>query len=82
MISSDHWKRGPEFLWEDESAWPTNSVVPEVVCEDEEVKNQVKCYVSNLQYDAGGKGRHSMPEADKEQESEDPMIRFVECYSC
>ena len=27
MISSDHWKRGPEFLWQDESAWPTNPAV-------------------------------------------------------
>jgi len=56
--------------------------VPEIACEDEEVKNQVKCCVSNVQYDAGDRGRHSMPIADKEQELEDPMIRFIESYSC
>ena len=39
MISSDRWKRGPEFLWQDDTAWPTNPAVPEIVCEDEEVKN-------------------------------------------
>ena len=62
--------------------WPTNPGVPEAACEDEEVKNQVNCCVSNVQYDAGSKGRHGMPGADKEQESEDPMIRFTESYSC
>ena len=36
MISSD-----PEFLWQDDTAWPTNPAVPEIACEDEEVKNQV-----------------------------------------
>ena len=72
MISSDRWKRGPQFLWQDESAWPTSPAVPEVACEDEEAKNQVKCCVSNVQYDAGGKGRHGMPRAENEQEPEDP----------
>ena len=74
MISSDHWKRGPEFLWQDEFPWPTNPAVPEIACEVEEVKNQVKCYVSNVQYDARGKGRHGMSRADNEQESKHPMI--------
>ena len=50
----------------------------EIACEDEEVKNQVKCCVSSVQYDAEDKGRHSMPREDKEQESEDPMVRFIE----
>ena len=56
--------------------------MPEIACEDEEVKNQVKCCVSNVQDDAGDKGKHGMPRADKEQESEDPMIRCIESYSC
>ena len=82
MISSDRWKRGPEFLWQDDTAWPTNPAVPEIACEDEEVKSQVNCCVSNVQDDAGDKGKHGMPRADKEQESEDPMIRCIESYSC
>ena len=82
MISNHCWKQGPEFLWQDESAWPTNPAVTEIACEDEEVKNPVKCYVSNVQHDAGDRGKHGMPRADKEQESEDPMIRCIESYSC
>ena len=74
MISSDRWKRGPEFHWQDETAWPTNPAVPEIACEDEEVKKQVKCCVSNVQHDAGDRGKHGMPRADKGQESEDPII--------
>ena len=72
MISSYHWKRGPEFLWQDGSAWPTNPAVPEIACEDEELKNQVKCCDSYVQYDAGVKRRQCMLVVDKEQESEDP----------
>ena len=56
--------------------------MPEIACEDEEVKNQVKCCVSNVRYDAGDGGKHGMPIADKEKELEDPMIRFIESYSC
>ena len=48
--------------------------MPEVACEDEEPTNHVKCCISNVQYDAGGKGQHSIPRVDKEQESEDPLI--------
>ena len=50
----------------------------EIACEDEEVKNQVKCCVLSVQYDAGDKRRHSLPRVDKEQESDGPMVRFVE----
>jgi len=82
MISNHRWKRGPEFLWQNESARPTNPAVTEIACEDEEVKNQVKCCLSSVQHDAGDKGGDSMPRADKEQESEDPMVRFIESYSC
>ena len=60
MISNNRWKRGPVFLWQDESAWPTNTAVTEIACEDEEVKNQVKCCVSSVQYDAEDKGGHSI----------------------
>jgi len=62
-------------------SWPTNPAMTEIACEDDEVKNQVKCCISSMQHDAGDKGRHSMPRVDKEQESEDPMVRFIESYS-
>ena len=39
MISSHRWKRGPEFFWQDDTAWSTNPAVPGTACEDEEVKN-------------------------------------------
>ena len=82
MISNNHWKRGPEFPWQDKSAWSTNTAVTEIACEDEEVKNRVKCCVSSVQYDAGDKGRDSIPRLDKEQEPKDPMVQFIESYSC
>ena len=82
MISNNHWKRGPEFPWQDKSAWPTTTAATEVACEDEEVKNQVKCCVSSVQDDARDKGRHSIPRVDNEQESKDPMVRFIVSYSC
>ena len=72
MIFNHRWKQGPEFLWQDESAWPTNPAMKEIACKDEEVSNQ--CCVSSVQHDAGDKGRHSTPRVDKEQESEDPMV--------
>jgi len=49
-IISNRWKRGPEFLWQDESAWPTNPAVTEIAREDEGVKNQVKCCISSVQH--------------------------------
>ena len=52
--------------------------MPEIACEDEEVKNQVKCCVSNVQHDAWDRGKHGTPRADNEQETEDPMIRCIE----
>ena len=82
MISSDRWRRGPEFLWRDESAWPINPALPEIACDDEEVKNQVKCCVADGQCDPRDMGEDGMPGADEERVSEDPMVRFVESYSC
>ena len=78
MISNHHWKRGPEFPWQDKSAWPSNTAVTEIACEDDEVKNQIRCCVSSVQYDAGDNGRHSIPRVYKEQESKAPMVRFIE----
>ena len=82
MIFNRRWKQGPEFLWQDETAWPTNPAVTEIACRDEKAKNQVKSCIFNVQCDAGDKARHGMPRVDKEQESEDPMVQFIESYSC
>ncbi|XP_068728862.1 uncharacterized protein [Montipora capricornis] len=38
MVSSDRWKRGPEFLWQEECTWPTNPAVPEIASDDKELK--------------------------------------------
>ena len=70
------------FNIKEESAWPTNPAVTEIACKDEEVKDQVKCCGSNVQYDAGDMSRQSMPRVDKNQESEDPTVWFIESYSC
>ena len=75
MISSIHWKRGPEFLWQDESAWPTNPAVPEIACEDEEVKNQVRCCVSNVQMTLGILGDTAIQERIKNKNRHDPFHR-------
>lgn len=82
MISCDRWRQGPEFLWQDETAWPTKPAVSEITCEDKEAKNQAKCCVSNVQYDTGDRRKHDTPSSDKEQELGDPMNRFIESYSC
>ena len=83
MISSNRWRQGAEFLWRVVSAWPTNPAeLPQIASDDEEVKNQVKCCVADVQYNAEDMGSHSTPESAKEQEAEDPMVRFLESYSC
>ena len=82
MISSDRWRRGPEFLWQEESAWPTNPVVPEIPHNDEEVKIQAKCCVADVQCDAKVVEEDDAPTADKEEEPKDLMVRFIESYSC
>ena len=82
MVSSDCWKRGPEFLWQEECTWPTNPAVPEIGSDDKELKNQVKCCVADVQYGEADVRTCSMPEDDEECNSEDPIIRFIDSYSC
>lgn len=41
MVSSDRWKRGPEFLWQKECTWPNNPAIPEIASDNKELKNQV-----------------------------------------
>ena len=48
MISSDDWRQGPVFLWQDEPAWPANSSeVPEVACDDQDAKKVGKQHVQS-----------------------------------
>ena len=63
---------GPDFLWQDQTAWPTNPAVPEIACEDEEVKKQVKCCVSNVQHDSGDRGNTVCPEWIKNKNQKTP----------
>ena len=83
MISSDRWRQVPVFLWQDESTWPANSTEgPEVACDDQEVKNQVKCCLADVEYDAREVGNHGTSRADGKQEPTDPVTQFLESYSC
>ena len=52
----------PVIVGGNESAWPTSSTeVPEVACDDQEVKNQVKCCVADVGHYASYRemGKHS-----------------------
>ena len=83
MISSDRWRQGPVFLWQDESSWPAKSTkVPEVACDDQEVKNQVKCCLADVEYDAREVGNQGTSRADGKQEPTDPVTQFLESNSC
>lgn len=65
-----------------EMSLPTNPAVPEIACDDEEVKNQVKCCVAEVRCDAQDVEGDSMPGVNEEQVSKDLMVRFVDSYSC
>ena len=82
MVSSDRWKLGPEFLWQEECTLPTNPAVPEIASDDKELKNQVKCCIADAQCGEADVRTCSMPEDDEECNSEDPIVRFIESYSC
>ena len=45
MITRERWKKGPEFLWQEEEAWPSApDEMPEIAEDDKEVKKgQVMC---------------------------------------
>ena len=82
MVSSDPWKRGPEFLRQAECTSPNNPLVPEIASDDNELKNQVKCCVADVQCGEADVRKCSMPEDDEEFNLEDPIVRFIESYSC
>ena len=82
MVSSDCRKRDPEFLLQEECTWPTNPAVPEIASDEKELKNQVKCCIADVQYDEADVRTCSMPEDNEECHSEDPIVRFMESYSC
>ena len=61
---------------------PTNPAVPEILSDDKELKNQVKCCVADVQCGEADVRTCSMPEDDEECNSKDPIVRFIESYSC
>ena len=82
MISSDRWRQGPEFLWKDESSWPSNPLaLPEIACDDEEVKNQGQCCAADARCEARDTEKRDMPGARKDLGAGDPMVRLFESYS-
>ena len=82
MVSSDRWKRGTEFLWQEECTWPKNPAVPEIASDDKVLKSQVKCCVAEVQCGEADLRTPSVPEDDEECNSEDPIVRFIKSYSC
>ncbi|XP_038046028.1 uncharacterized protein LOC119720436 [Patiria miniata] len=38
MISKERWRKGPEFLWQDEKSWPVTPQAPNLLETDREVK--------------------------------------------
>ena len=81
MVSSDRWKRGPEFLWQEECTWPNNPAVAVIPSDDKELKNQVKCCVADVHCGEADVRKCSMPEDDEECNSDDSIVRFIESYS-
>lgn len=46
------------------------------------MKKQVKCCLTDIEYDAKKVGKHSPSIADTEQEPTDPVTQFLESYCC
>ena len=44
MITNPRWLKGPKFLWQNESCWPTNIDVPPLSVEDPEVRKETRVY--------------------------------------
>ena len=53
MITRERWKRGPEFLWQEEEAWPSApDETPEIAEDDKEVKKEARsCVVEAREYE-------------------------------
>ena len=48
LLESDSWKRGPDFLWQDESSWPTPPACQENISDDPEIKREVRVHTVEL----------------------------------
>ena len=49
LLECDSWKRGPDFLWRDESLWPAPPQRQENVCDDDlEIKREVCVHTGEL----------------------------------
>ena len=48
-LESDSWRSGPDFLWQDESSWPTTPVRQENISDDDlEIKREVRVHAVEL----------------------------------
>jgi len=48
LLESDSWKRGLDFLWQDESSWPTPPAGQENISDDPEIKREVRVHTVEL----------------------------------
>ena len=48
MITNPRWLKDPHFVWQNESCWPTNIVVPPLSVEDPEVRKETRVCIESV----------------------------------
>ena len=48
LINSDHWVKGPLFLWQEEDTWPSQPVFDNQLPADAEVKKETLVYHTDI----------------------------------
>jgi len=48
LLKSDSWKRGPDFLWQEQSSWSTPAACQVNISDDPEIKREVRVHTVEL----------------------------------